>query len=148
MLRTECFIRIKHVVDHYQTAVQTVKVLIRLAEDQPKYLRDSQLDLKEMRSLPQELHDLYFARMFACFESDLRHFWRTTVRDTRPLTEHLLSAIAARRTVPQTTLDHVQWIRDFRNHLIHGEQEFARSFTIEEAVGHLNAYLARLPLKW
>jgi hypothetical protein len=92
-----------------------------------------------MRALPQELHDVYFARMFACFESDLRHFWRTTVRDTKPLTEQLLSAIAARRQIPQDRLDNVQWIREFRNHLIHGDQGFTRPFTIDEAGSHLNA---------
>jgi hypothetical protein len=124
MRRKECFDRIKQVVHHYQTAVQTVRVLIRLAEDQPKYLHEHELDLKQMRALPQELHDIYFARMFACFETDLRHYWRTAVRDTKPLTEHLLSAIAARRTIPQATLDNIHWIREFRNHLIHGEQDF------------------------
>src|SRR5262249_55436618 len=142
MRRKECFDRVEQVVRHYQTAVQTVTVLIRLAEDQPDYLRKYKLDLREMRALPQELDVVYFARMFALFESDLRHFWRTTVRDTKPLTEHLLSAIAARRQIPQDPLDHVQSIREFRNHLIHGDQEFTRSFTIGEASGYLNAYLA------
>jgi hypothetical protein len=59
-----------------------------------------------------------------------------------------LSAIAARRAVPQDTLENVQRVREFRNHLIHGEQDFRRSFTIDEAIGHFNTYLARLPLKW
>jgi hypothetical protein len=148
MRREECFDRIEQVVHHYHTAVQTVRVLIRLAEDQPKYLHDYQLDLREMRALPQELHDVYFARMFACFESDLRDFWRTTVRDTKPLTEQLLSAIAARRQIPQDPLDKVQRIREFRNHLIHGEQEFTESFTIDEAKAHINAYFAWLPVRW
>ena len=101
-----------------------------------------------MRAVPEQLHDIYFIRMFACFESDLRHYWRTNVRDTKPLTEQLLSSIAARRGVPQDTLDSVQEIREFRNVLIHEEHEIRRRFTIDEASAHLNTYLARLPLNW
>jgi hypothetical protein len=38
MLRNTCFSRIEQVERSYRTALQTVRVLIRLAEDQPKYL--------------------------------------------------------------------------------------------------------------
>jgi hypothetical protein len=148
MRRLDCHDRIKQVMRSYQNALRAVEVLIRLAVQQPRYLRDENLDLSELRALPKELHDVYFARMFAYFESDLRHYWRTTVRDTKPLTEHLLSAIAARRGVPQDTLDAVQRIREFRNYLIHEGHEPRRMIAIDEASGDLNAYLARLPLVW
>jgi hypothetical protein len=122
--------------------------LIRLAVEQPRYLRDEKIDLGEIRALPKELHDVYFARMFACFESDLRHYWRTTVRDTKPVTERLLSAVAARRGVPQDMLDAVQEVREFRNYLIHEGHQPRRQIAIDEASRRLNAYLARLPLEW
>jgi hypothetical protein len=86
--------------------------------------------------------------MFACFESSLRHYWRASVRDTRPLTEQLISSIAGRRGVPQDTVDAVHEIREFRNCLIHEETEVEERFTIDEASRHLNTFLARLPLKW
>jgi hypothetical protein len=111
-------------------------------------LYTNDLSLTELRSLAQELHDVYFVRMFACFESSLRHFWRTTIKNSKPLTRQLLSSIAGRLGVPQDTLDTVQEIRDFRNYLIHEEHEVKRRFTIVEASGHLNTYLARLPLEW
>ncbi len=148
MRRKRCFDRIDQVVSHYQTAVQAVRLLIRLAEDQPKYLRDNNLDLNELRALLEEFHEVYFARMFACFEADLRHFWRTTVRDTKPLTEQLLSSIAGRRTVPQDVLAAVHEIREFRNYLLHEEHEARRPITIDEGSRRMNAFLAWLPLEW
>jgi hypothetical protein len=119
-----------------------------LATQQPQYLHDHDLSLPEIKSLVVGLHDVYFVRLFACFESALRHYWRTSVKATKPSTEQLLGSIAGRRGVPQDTLDAVHEIRKFRNYLIHEEHEVEARFTIEEASRHLNTYLARLPLEW
>jgi hypothetical protein len=151
MRRFDCHERIKQVERSYHTALQTVLVLIRLAEDQPKYLYDHNLDLREMRALPEQLRDVYFARIFACFESILRDYWRTTVRDTKPPTKQLLSLIAGMRVKRQDTLDDVQEIREYRNHLIHQEAEATRRFritTVEQASKCLNKYVADLDLTW
>jgi hypothetical protein len=147
MRRLDCHNAIKQVKSRFQTALQTVSVLIGMVIEQPEFLYIYNLDLAEMRALAAELHDIYFTRMFACFESSLRHFWRTTIRDTKPRTEHLISSIAARLGVPQDTLDAVQEIRTFRNYLIHEEHEVQKRYTIDEASGPLNTYLARLPLE-
>jgi hypothetical protein len=148
MRRLDCHDSIKQVEFSYETALQTVTAMISLVEKQPAYLRIYHLDLNHMRTLAQELHDLYFVRMFACFESSLRHYWRISVRDTKPSTGQLLSLIAGRRSVPQDTLDGVQEIRNFRNYLIHEEHEVGRRLSIDESSKLLNEYLARLPLKW
>jgi hypothetical protein len=148
MRRLDCHTRIKEVRDRYHTALRTVNLLIGLATQQPDYLYENDVTLTEMRALVAELHDVYFARMFACFESSLRHYWRTRVRDTKPSTEQLVSAIADRLGMPQDTKDAVQEIRDFRNYLVHEEHQVRRRLTIDEAAGHLNTYLARLPLEW
>jgi hypothetical protein len=111
-------------------------------------LHVNKLELSALRALPQELHDVYFARMFACFESDLRDYWRAIGRKTKPPTEHLLSSIAARRDIGQDIVDGVQEVREFRNHLIHEQHEVRRPITIDDAIGRLNAYLAWLPLEW
>jgi len=148
MRRQECHDRIRQVTGSYQTVLHTVQVLIRLGERQPQNLYEYNLSLTDLRRVLVELHDLYFARTFACFESSIRHFWRANVRDTRPPTEQLLAAVATRRQVPQDTLDAVQQIRSFRNYLIHEEYQVTTRFTIDDASRHLNAYLARLPLEW
>ena len=122
--------------------------MIQLAEEQPEYLHDYDLDLIEMRTVAAQLHDLYFSRVFAHFESCLRHYWRAEIKDTKPMTEQLISSIATRRGVPQDTLDIVQEIRDFRNFLIHEEHEPRMRYTIDESIRHLNTYMSRLPLEW
>lgn len=148
MRRRDCHERINQVKGSFQTAFRTVNALIRIATDEPKYLYNHDLDLGAMRDLVRELGDLYFVRMFACFESSLRHYWRATVRNTKPLTEQLISSVAGRRGVPQDTVDAVHEIREYRNYLTHEETEINKRFTMEEASSHLNTFLARLPLQW
>jgi hypothetical protein len=74
MRRIDCHVRIKRVRSNYQAALQTVTTLIHLVEQRPEYLYDFNLDLVEMRAVSVQLHDIYFARMFASFESSLRHY--------------------------------------------------------------------------
>jgi hypothetical protein len=148
MRRLDCHARIKQVKSNCDAAQQTVKVFMRIGQQQPEVLYRHNLSIAQMQVLVEELHDIYCVRMFARFESDLRHYWRTKIRDTRPKTEDLLSAIAGRFGVPQDTLDIVHEIRIFRNYLIHEDFDLRKSFTVDEASGHLNVYLARLPLQW
>jgi hypothetical protein len=148
MRRNDCHIRIKQIIINYENAIQMVQILTGIVTEQPQYLHRHNLSLAEMRALAIEFHDIYFTRMFACFESSLRHYWRITVRDTKPLTEQLLSSIAGRQGVPQDTLEAVHNIRKFRNFLIHEEHEIEMRFTIHEAGGYLNKYIARLPHEW
>src|SRR5437899_2092528 len=146
MRRLDCHARIKQVKDDYHTIRQTLNVFSVVAQQQPQLLYDNDLTHAEVKTLADELHNVYFVRMFACFESSLRHYWRTKVRSTKPKTEQLLSSIAGRFGVPQDTLDVVHGIRKFRNFLIHEEDEESERFTIGDASGSLNTYLARLPL--
>jgi hypothetical protein len=148
MRRLDCHDRIKRLTSNYETALRTVQTLIRLAEQQPEHLYKYDLDMKQMRAVAEQLHDIYFTRMFACFESCLRDYWRAKIRDTKPRTEELISSIATRHEVPRYTLDVVQEVRVFRNSLIHEEHQAERRYTIDEAATHLNTYLARLPLQW
>jgi len=149
MRRIDCHDRIKHMKRSYDTALKSVDVLLGLVASRPEYLNRYGLDPNEMQNLSKGgLHDVYFATMFACFESSIRHFWRTSVRNSRPGTEQLLNLVAGRRGVPQDVLDTVHEIRDFRNYLIHGDNQIKKRFTIDEASSALNTFVARLPLQW
>ena len=145
---SDCHDRIKLVHSNYETALRIVTAMIRLVEEKPQYLRIYHLDLLDMRALAKELHDAYFVRMFAAFESGLRHYWCASGRHSKPPTGQLLSSIAARRRIPREALDDVQEIRHFRNYLVHEEHDVVRRFTIAESSQLLNRYLARLPLEW
>ncbi len=148
MDRDSCHNRIVEVYRNYSTVLTTVEVLIRLAKNDPKYLHVNKLEMRALRALPGALHDVFFVRMFACFESDLRHYWRTAVRDTNPPTEQLLSLVGGQRGISQDTIDAVQEVRKFRNHLVHEQHEAREPITIDVAMGRLRHYLKWLPLEW
>jgi len=150
MRRLDCHGRIKAVRSRYHAARRALTVTIRLAEQQPGLLFENELDIGDLKMAANELEEIYFTRMFAAFESSLRDYWTARVRATRPLTEVLLNSVAARHSVPREKLDEVHEIRRFRNCPIHEELEFAetRRFTIDDASGPLNEFLARLPLNW
>lgn len=149
MRRLDCHDRLKAVMGSYETARRTLAVFIAIVESDPAILYRNDLELSGIRALERELHSVFFARLFACFESALRHYWRENVRNSRPGTEQLLNAIAARLGVPQDTLDVAQEIRDFRNYLMHEEYEAEpKPFTAAQASAPLNTFLARLPLEW
>ena len=150
MKRRDCHNRIKAVPRSYKTAVEALQLLDHIVVEQPQYLRQKNLDQKKIKAVVQELHNIYFLWMFACFESILRHYWQNKIRDKKPPTKVLLNRLADKRRVPDDILDEVQKIRDFRNHLIHEDHNIhhVTSFTIDEASQPLNNFLARLPLQW
>jgi hypothetical protein len=149
MRRLDCHDQLKQVSRHYSTSIRAMKTLVDLCQENPDHLRRGKLDLIELREVATQLHEVYFVRLFASFESILRNYWKMGLkRNTRPVTEHLVGSIATRRQVPQDALDLIQEIRDFRNSLVHDEHQVHRPFTIEEASGHLNSFLARLPNEW
>jgi hypothetical protein len=123
MRRAICYDSINRVVGGHLTVLRAVELLIRLAENDPELLGANRLQLHALRALPDELHDMYFVWAFACFESDLRNYWRVAVRDTSPPTEQLRSSIAARRAIPRATPVAVQRVHEFRNHLIHEQHD-------------------------
>jgi hypothetical protein len=149
MLRLDCHTRLKQVKGSYDTALQTVNVLMGIVRSDPTILYANDLKMADIQALAIELHKVYFTRLFACFESSLRLYWQTIRPGRRPSTEQLLSSIARRHGVPQDTLDTANEIRNFRNYLIHEENEpEPKTFTIDEAMSPLNTYIARLPNEW
>jgi|SRR5579864_5339407 len=139
---------LKQVESRYETAIRAIEALKKILQEQPKYLKKFDLDLIELAALHSELHEIYFTRLFARFESTLRGYWRTKRKKTRPMTKVLLNSIGNQRGVEADTLEIVQEIRVYRNSLIHEENKASRQFKLHEASRHLHKYLSRLPRKW
>ena len=144
----DCHARLNAVKRSFLTARATVDAFSSLAEADPDHLDDLGITIQELHQLAAELEGMYFLRLFAAFESCIRDYWRRGVRNTKPLTEILISSLATRRGVPQDVLDEVQQIRDYRNSLTHDDHETVRSYTLEEAGRYLNTFLARMPRDW
>lgn len=146
MNRFDCHDRLKEVAQRYVLAKEVLANAVELISRDASLLEASVPTLNELSS---ELESLYFVRLFAVFESTIRHYWLNTVRSSRPSTEQLIDRVAVRRAMPQDTLNTVQEIRQYRNYLIHEELSGRpKTFTMDEASRVLNTYLARLPLNW
>lgn len=148
--RTDWHDRIKQAERDCRNALRAMDLLINVCRNQPSYLQREDFALSDLRIVGRGLHDLYFVRMFAAFESCLRSYRQsTTRRKKKTVTQQLLiESIAKQVGVGQNTLDAVQKIRGFRNYLIHGDEQNITSYTIGEAGKHLNAFVAKLPLSW
>jgi hypothetical protein len=125
-----------------------VESLIQIGRNNPELLAGADLELPKMRLVQGRLQDIYFVHIFACFESDIRDYWRAVGRSGQPHATSLLNSVAGKRGIPQDIVDAIHDIREFRNSLVHGSRDFARPYTVDEASGPMNAFIARLPLEW
>ncbi len=149
MRRLDGHDQLKQVSRSYSTASRAIQLLNELCRENPNHLRRGNIDLIQLLEVSTQLHEVYFVRLFANFESILRDYWKEGLkRKSRPVTEQLVKSVAARRQIPQDILDLIQQIRNFRNSLVHDEHQAHRPFTIEEASRQLNTFLARLPDQW
>jgi hypothetical protein len=62
------------------------------------------LEVRVLLQASDRLELTYFIRLFAVFESGLRHFWRAHRPGRRPRTEHLLDAVTSARGIPSDLL--------------------------------------------
>ena len=69
-------------------------------------------------------------------------------RQTQPPLRDLLVAIAARRLVPQDTLDRVDQVRCYRNALVHEGTSDTMQIPIADVRRHLCRFFSRLPSRW
>ena len=148
MRRADCHARIKQAERDHDDIISSLRMVAASTAPRAHLPGPGELTPQRLASLVEGIADLYFLRMFAHFESTLRHYWRAKGRATRPSTQALIDALARRVEVPQVTLDAAQMIRAFRNFLVHEEHDIVAPIRIDHAVRVLNTYLARLPLEW
>jgi|SRR5690606_26047426 len=110
-------------------------------------LLDQPLRSRDVRTTSERLEGTYLIRLFAEFETGLRSFWRT-LRRSRPQTKGLLDGVGSRCRIPGATIDAVQQVRVFRNHLVHETSERVEELTLPHARRHLCTYFSYLPPQW
>jgi hypothetical protein len=146
--RDEWLTRIKAVErQHAAIRFATERVLEAVRQD-PTILQRA-LEPRDIREASDHLEATYLVRLFAEFESGLRHFWqvaRPNRRRTR--TEHLLNGIAAARGIPTEFLDNAHTVRKYRNNLVHEREEAVDPVPIALARRHLCLFFSRLPPEW
>jgi hypothetical protein len=147
--RDEWIERIKAVEVEYLVAVLAVELLRDHLHTEPHLLTGG-LEVSDVTRTATNLEATYLVRMFAVFEAGLREVWRQSLsRDTQPLMRDLLNGVAARRRIPPGVLDAAHRVREFRNVLVHEQdEEPEETFTIGQARRHLTRFFSYLPPDW
>jgi hypothetical protein len=92
--------------------------------------------LRDVEAMSDALENTYLIRLFSAFESGLRSYW-ASIRGTIPPAEPLIDSIAAKRAVPDDRRDQVHEVREYRNNLVHENDEEVSSVALAVARGRL-----------
>jgi hypothetical protein len=145
--RDDWLTRIKAVERDYSATRFATDRLVDSARRDPTVLRRL-LELRDLLQASDRLEPTYFIRLFAVFESGLRHFWQAHRPGRRPRTEHLLDGVTSARGIPNDLRVNAQVVRRYRNHLVHEEGEEVEPIPPATARGHLCTFFSRLPPTW
>ena len=141
--------RIVAVEREYWAAAVAVDLLQKQLDADPAFLSAQKLRSRDARSLRSHLEGTYVIRLCAEFEGGLRDAWENAFgRQTHPPLRDLLVAIAARRLVPQDTLDRVDEVRCYRNALVHEGTSDTMQIPIADVRRYLCRFFSRLPSRW
>jgi hypothetical protein len=95
------------------------------------------------------LESTFVIRIYADFEASLRDAWKDHFRQvTQPPMKDLLVAIAARVQIPDVWLEEMDFVREYRNSLIHSGKESLLVVPLEQARSRMARFLSWLPLDW
>ena len=141
--------RILAVEREYLAAAVALVLLAERLDADPAFLAKYDLRSRDARNLQANLEGTFVIRLCAEFESGLRDAWQNAFgRDTHPPLRDLLTALAARRLVPQDWLDRADAVREYRNALVHEGNPEAVAIPIAEVRGRLCRFFSRLPWEW
>jgi hypothetical protein len=145
--RDDWLTRIKAVERDYSAARFAIDRLLESARSDQTILRRV-LHLRDLTQAWSRLEATYFIRLFAVFESGLRHFWQVQRPGRMPRTEHLLDRVAAARGIPNDYLVSAHAVRRYRNSLVHEQAEEMEPILLATARGRLCTFFSRLPRTW
>jgi hypothetical protein len=145
--RDDWLTQIKAVEREYGTTWFATDRLREEARRDPTVLR-RKLAPRDLSEASGNLEATYLIRLFAVFESGLRHFWQAQKPNRRPRTQHLLDGVASVRGIPNDLLVNAHTVRKYRNNLVHEQDEDAAAVAIATARSHLCHFFSRLPPEW
>jgi uncharacterized protein YutE (UPF0331/DUF86 family) len=105
---------------------------------------------RDIERASEQLEGTYIIRVFAEFESALRHFVAASKNTTPRSAKALVDRVSSSAHVPHEHSDAVHRVREFRNALVHErtEPDPSTSVTIREATSALCTFLSRIQGIW
>lgn len=138
--------RIKAVEREYVAMRYAADRFWQAALDDPTIL-EGNLRHGEIVVAARNLEGTYIIRLFAEFETGARQYWGTRWA-TDPRTVDLLDGLGARCGIPDTQRDNAQWVRAYRNALVHEREDMPEAVTIAVARSRLCHFFSFLPPQW
>lgn len=133
------------------TQFATLRLMAELNRDITILPAGSPIEPRDFRDALLRLESTYIIRLFAEFETGLRHYW-TSTRSTDPpyRTQDLMDGIVARNRIMPEQRENAHIVRQYRNKVLHAEAGLATEITLSvpAARQYLCQFLGYLPRDW
>jgi len=139
--------RIKAVEREYIATRLATDRLKQHAKDDPAVLAGG-LRLRDVETASDRLEGTYIIRLFAEFETSLRHFMTDFGYRMPRQVESLISRVRDRANVAKDHALRAHEVRVYRNTLVHDRLEPAPSISVREATSCLGTFLSWLQRMW
>ena len=147
--RTDRSERMKSVEREYEVAEVALAALEEALVEHSGLLTAQGLTVVDLRQYRRKLHDTYFIRLFAEFETGLRDYWKNGLaRHPETRIVDVITSVGARHRIPDALRINVHSARQYRNRLIHEEDAEGEPVTLAEARRYLGKFFGRLPDNW
>lgn len=141
--------RMKSVEREYEVAEMARGALEEAIIRHSSLLTNSGLTVVDLRIYQSKLHDTYFIRLFAEFETGLKDYWKNGLgEDPKTRIMDVISSIGARHRILDAWRINVHAARKYRNRLIHEEDAEGDPVTLTEARRYLGRFFGCLPENW
>jgi hypothetical protein len=139
----------KSVEREYQVAEMARSALEKALIQHPGLLTAEDLDVGDLRTYKSKLHDTYFIRLFAEFETGLKDYWKNGLgKDPSTRIMDVIASVGARHRIPDAWRINVHAARKYRNRLIHEEDAEGDPVALIEARRYLGRFFGCLPDNW
>jgi hypothetical protein len=139
--------RVKAVEREHTSTRLAIDRLKRQAQDDPTILLGD-LRPRDIGAAAERLDGTYIIRLFAEFETALRHFMRESGYAVPRSAEPLINRVRDRARIPNDDALNAHTVRDYRNTLVHDRREPVDPIPIREATRRLCIFLGWLQRLW
>jgi hypothetical protein len=141
--------RMKSVEREYGVAEMARAALEEALSQHSGLLTAKGLNVVDLRTYRSKLHDTYFIRLFAEFETGLKDYWKNGLgEDAKTRIMDVITSVGARHRIIDAWRINVHAARKYRNRLVHEEDAEGDPVTLVEARRYLGRFFGYLPDNW
>ena len=147
--KADCSERMKSVEREYENVEIVLDALVSPLVRSSGFLTKIGLSAADIQKCQKNLHDTYFIRLFAAFETSVRDYWKNGLRRKPQVhIRDIIDSLASRHIVLEVVLNGVHRARKWRNRMIHEDDAEAEPVAINDARSAFGRFIGRLPDNW